>query len=261
MEKLKIGDLTLGEGMPKICIPLIGRSQEEILKEAEQADELPCEMVEWRADYILEELEAEPLPKKAEKLKQILRYLKMTLDIPIIFTIRTAKEGGKAKLTKNEYFSLNKQIAAAQIADIIDIEAFDAPKQVDEKQIRGMIDFAHRHETLVLLSNHDFQKTPELVELLTRFFVMQDLGADLMKLAVMPQTESDVFALLEVASLLRDTYANIPFIAISMGELGATTRICGGEFGSSVTFAAGTGASAPGQIDAETLHNYLEQYY
>ena len=82
-----------------------------------------------------------------------------------------------------------------------------------------------------------------------------------MKLAVMPNSEEDVFCLLEVSALLRDTYAEIPFIALSMGQLGASTRICGGEFGSVITFAAGKKASAPGQLDAETLRDYLVQYY
>lgn len=83
----------------------------------------------------------------------------------------------------------------------------------------------------------------------------------MMKLAVMPESESDVFSLLEVAALMRDTYAEIPFIALSMGELGATTRICGGEFGSVITFAAGQKVSAPGQLDANALHEFLVQYY
>lgn len=46
-----------------------------------------------------------------------------------------------------------------------------------------------------------------------------------------------------------------------MGELGAGTRICGGEFGSVLTFASGKEASAPGQMDAKVLHAYLVQYY
>ena len=60
---------------------------------------------------------------------------------------------------------------------------------------------------------------------------------------------------------MRDTYGEIPFIAIAMSKLGATTRICGGEFGSVITFASGAEASAPGQLDAVTLQNFLLQYY
>lgn len=261
MKQLRIGDLTLGEGLPKICIPLTGSSQEELLSQAGLAETVPCQMVEWRADYMLASMKEESPQRKAEKLKATLGYLRMELDVPIIFTIRTAKEGGKAELTKDEYFFINELIAEGAMTDFIDIEAFDAPGKVDEARIRSFIHHAHDNGTNVLLSNHDFEKTPGLEEMLARYFVMQELGGDLMKLAVMPQTEGDVFSLLEVAAMMRDTYAKIPFIAISMGELGASTRICGGEFGSVITFAAGTDASAPGQMDAVTLKRHLEQYY
>ena len=261
MKKLTIGDLELGGGMPKICIPLTGKSQEEILKEARNAEELPCQLVEWRADYMLAELNNMTSRQKGDELKRVLKYLRMELELPIIFTIRTKKEGGQVELSKKEYFFINRMIAEAGIADIIDIEAFDAPEQVDERSIRRFITLAHRYHTHVLLSNHDFEETPDLVEMMTRFFVMQDLGADLMKMAVMPKKEEDVFCLLEVAALMRDTYGEIPFIAIAMGQIGATTRICGGEFGSVITFASGIKTSAPGQMDAVTLQNFLVQYY
>lgn len=261
MKTLTIGDLVLGEGMPKICIPLTGSGQDEILKEAELAEMLPCQMVEWRADYMLEEMKGENPQRQGEKLKKVLGYLRIALDLPILFTIRTVKEGGKADLSKEDYYLINEIIAEGGMADLIDIETFDGPEKVDEEKIRSFIAYAHKNGSKVLLSSHDFEKTPDLEEMLTRFFVMQELGADMMKLAVMPESESDVFSLLEVSALMRDTYAEIPFIALSMGELGATTRICGGEFGSVITFAAGRKASAPGQLDAKTLHDFLVQYY
>ncbi len=262
MKKLTIGELVLGEGMPKICVPLTGKNQEELLKEAELIKQLPCQMIEWRADYMLEALKEDEPQKQGEQLKQVLRELRKTLNMPIIFTIRTKKEGGQVEASKDSYYRINEIIAESKMADFIDIEAFDAPGQVDEERIYRFLHLAHENGIRVLLSNHDFEKTPELEELLTRFFVMQDLGGDMMKLAVMPGSEEDVFSLLEVATLMRDTYAEIPFIAVSMGQLGASTRICGGEFGSVITFAAGVcEASAPGQMDAETLKAYLEQYY
>lgn len=261
MKTMKIGDLVLGEGMPEICIPLTGTSQEEVLKEAELAEELPCQLVEWRADYMLSTLKEDTIQRQGEKLKQVLGYLRITLDLPIIFTVRTVQEGGKSDISKADRYFINKLIAEGGLADFIDIQVFDSPGQVDERAIRSFIRFAHENETKVILSSHDFNETPELEEMLARFFVMQDLGADMMKLAVMPQSEEDVFSLLEVATLMRDSYGEIPFIALSMGQLGATTRICGGEFGSVITFAAGKNVSSPGQLDAATLREYLEQYY
>ena len=191
MKILKIGDLTLGEGMPEICIPLTGTSEEEILKEAEFVRELPCQIVEWRADYMLKELQDDDPQRQGEKLKQVLGYLRLALDLPIIFTIRTQKEGGQAEISREDYFFINTWIAESRMADVIDIEVFEAPGQVDERRIHRFLAIAQEQETKVLLSSHDFEQTPDLEEILARFFLMQDLGADLMKLAVMPQSEKD----------------------------------------------------------------------
>lgn len=261
MKTLTIGDLSLGEGLPKICVPLTGKNPQDLQEEARQVKEMPCQLVEWRADYMLEAQKKMGFTEKVKSLKQMLGRLRTELDVPVIFTVRTAAEGGRVNITKTDYYQLNREIAQSKIADFIDLQAFEKPGVVDEEQVRDFIKVAHENGTRVLLSNHDFEATPELEELLTRFFVMQELGPDLMKLAVMPKTEDDVFNLLEVAGLMRDHYGKIPFIAISMGELGAGTRICGGEFGSVITFAAGSRASAPGQLSAEALRKYLTQYY
>lgn len=267
MKTLTIGDMTLGSGLPKICVPLTGESPEKVLEEARQTKALPCQLIEWRADYMLDAGGAKAFQKKgalqekAEELKQVLSCLRAELDMPIIFTLRRVGEGGKADLSRKDYEWLNCKIAQSKMADFIDIEVFESPGVVNEKKIRDMIKIVHKNGARVLLSNHEWEGTPELEELLTRFFMMQDLKPDLMKLAVMPKTEADVCNLLEASALMRDDYAEIPFIAISMGELGVGTRICAGEFGSAITFAAGNRASAPGQLSAESLYKYLTQYY
>lgn len=261
MKTLEIGNIKLGEGMPKICIPLTGSKAEELLEEAKAVVLQPCDMVEWRADFILDAMGGIVLSEVCRRLKLLIREIKKIIGKPIIFTIRTEKEGGQIKLMDEGYFYINKVIAETGVADFIDIEAFSAPGRVPETEIREFIQYAHLFGTRVLLSNHDCEKTPEQEELITRFFVMQELGADVMKMAVMPRSKEDVVALLEVAAIMRDHYAEIPFVAISMGELGVNTRVCGGEFGSAITFASGKSASAPGQIDAASLKMLLNNYY
>lgn len=41
----------MGEGTPKICIPIVAETVEEIRKKAEEISLLPAEVVEWRADF------------------------------------------------------------------------------------------------------------------------------------------------------------------------------------------------------------------
>uniref|UniRef100_UPI00398C4166 type I 3-dehydroquinate dehydratase n=1 Tax=Salmonella enterica TaxID=28901 RepID=UPI00398C4166 len=52
--------------------------------------------------------------------------------------------------------------------------------------------YAHQHNVAVIMSNNDFHKTPAAEEIVQRQRKMQELGADIQKIAVMPQTKADV---------------------------------------------------------------------
>ena len=119
-----------------------------------------------------------------------------------------------------------------------------------------MQSLARRQGIGVVLSKHDFAKTPPAEEIAATLLHMKELGADLPKYAVMPHTPEDVLALLDAT--LRASRKVGPVITMSMGELGKLSRVSGGVFGSCVTFGAGQNASAPGQLDAEDLRAILE---
>jgi 3-dehydroquinate dehydratase-1 len=81
-------------------------------------------------------------------------------------------------------------------------------------------------------------------------------GADVAKLAVMPRSPSDVLRLLDT-TLQANAALRIPLITMSMGSLGAVSRVCGWQYGSSVTFAVGHQVSAPGQIPIAALRGAI----
>ena len=54
MREIHFRNLDLGEGRPKIAVPLTGTSHEEIVRQAEAAKALPCQILEWRVDHYLE---------------------------------------------------------------------------------------------------------------------------------------------------------------------------------------------------------------
>jgi hypothetical protein len=110
----------------------------------------------------------------------------------------------------------------------------------------------------LLLSMHDFERTPAPESLLAAFAHMAALGADIVKLAVMPRSEADVMALLEATSHADRSLA-IPVVGISMGELGTPSRVIGHRFGSRITWCSGLEASAPGQLPLELLRRLVEQ--
>ena len=77
----------------------------------------------------------------------------------------------------------------------------------------------------------------------------------------MPRSEEDVLSLLSATLSIRREYPDVPLITMSMGELGAVSRITGGLFGSDLTFAVGSNASAPGQIPVSDLRRCLAVVY
>lgn len=87
---------------------------------------------------------------------------------------------------------------------------------------------------------------------------MQEIGADLPKIAVMPISSEDVLKLLEATNSMKQKYSTRPIIAISMGHLGVISRLSGELFGSCMTFGSAKDASAPGQIEVKELKNILD---
>lgn len=244
---VKVRNLKLGEGMPKICVPIVGKTNEEILEDAKNLKELKLDLVEWRVDHYKD-------VEDIEKVKEILADLRETLgELPILFTFRSLKEGGEKEVSTEYYAKLNKEISNTGMVELIDVELFTGDDIVE-----SIVDFAHEKAVKVVMSNHDFYKTPEKEEIIRRLCKMQELNADLPKIAVMPQTTSDVLTLLCATDEMVTKYAKTPIITMSMAGLGVISRIAGETFGSALTFGAAKVASAPGQVPVDELNKVLK---
>lgn len=246
MNQLKVRNIVLGEGIPKICVPIVGKTMEEIKEQAEEAAALCIDLVEWRMDWY-ENIESNI------GVAEILNLLRGILgDIPLLATFRTKQEGGERAITKKAYSELLKCVIENGNADLVDVELF-----MGEDTMRELVAFAHKNHVWIVASNHDFSKTPEKEEMIRRLCKMQDLGADVLKIAVMPNSERDVLTLLDMTVEMKEMYAKRPLITMSMSDIGMISRLAGGCFGSSVTFGAAKKASAPGQISVEKLREAL----
>lgn len=240
MRKVEVGKLVFGKGVPKICVPLVGEGIPAIIAEMKAAFALPVDLLEWRMDYFFDDPKA-ALPHICEE-KGV---------YPLIATLRTVHDGGKAEVSYEEYGKTLSGILELGCMEMIDIEL-----SAGEDIIRPLVKKAKDNHVSVILSKHDFYQTPSKTELVETFQRMAELGADLPKIAVMPQCRRDVLTLME-ASLEADGLCG-PVVAISMGELGKISRVGGGIFGSAMTFAAGEAASAPGQLSAEDIAAILQ---
>ena len=47
MNTVHVKNITIGEGIPKICVPIVAPSGDAILKEARRFAGLPVDLVEW----------------------------------------------------------------------------------------------------------------------------------------------------------------------------------------------------------------------
>lgn len=244
---VEVRNLKLGEGMPKICVPLVGKTNEEIISEALSLKEITFDLIEWRVDHY-ENVE------NIDKVKEILKELRDVLgNLPILVTFRSKKEGGEREVSTEFYAELNKEVSKTKMADLIDVELFTG-----DEVVKSIVETAHENGVKVVMSNHDFDKTPAKEEIVKRLVRMQELNADLPKIAVMPQTTTDVLTLLCATDEMVTKHADRPIITMSMAGLGVISRIAGETFGSALTFGAAKKASAPGQVSVDKLSDVLK---
>jgi 3-dehydroquinate dehydratase-1 len=226
-----------GGRLPAVCAPLVARTAEALAAEAAAVAGLRPDLLEWRVDFF------EPIADTAQVLAAARAVQQAAGDIPVLFTRRAQWEGGQAiPLSEPQVLALYEAVAASGTVAAMDFEMGNAA--ADVQQVRAL---TRRHGLALVLSFHDFQRTPADAELDARFAQAGSLQADVAKVAVMPQSMQDVHRLLG-ATLRASERLAIPVISMSMGGLGAVTRLCGGVFGSALTFAVGSAASAPGQV-------------
>lgn len=244
---VEVRNIKIGEGIPKICVPMVGTTKEELLKEARDLNGLKFDVVEWRVDFYEH-------VKDIEKVKEVLHEIRKVLkETPILFTFRSKKEGGEQEIPLKYYLQLNCEIAETKEVDLIDVELFTCDEFVKE-----IVETAHENNVKVVMSNHDFFKTPSKEEIVNRLSRMKELKADLPKIAVMPQSEGDVLTLLCATNEMKQKYPDTTIITMSMSGKGVISRLAGEIFGSALTFGAAKKASAPGQIGVEDLYSVLQ---
>lgn len=265
--------LVFDSDMPKICVPIVGQSQEEIIKIAKELKDSVADLIEWRMDFF-------SAIADSRSLENLLHELRETLgDKPLLSTLRTASEGGELPLSFEEYAAILRRVVNTKCVDYVDVEMFwgyrtegcatafydngqiKSPETIAEESchnpVRNLVQ-EMKQKAAVIGSYHDFEKTPCGNEITKRLLVMKHLGVDIPKIAVMPQSRQDVLNLMTATLKAKEAMPDTPVISMSMGGLGAVSRVAGACFGSAVTFGCHGKASAPGQIPMEELRSILQ---
>ena len=270
-------------GVPAVVVSLTGPTAAHARAQARHAIDAGADVLELRVD-LLEEVDAlvafTEAPSEAATdsmvvataAAQVLECLRRMTDVidatPLLFTCRTAAEGGRARLDDSGYSALLRSV----LDELAGWEPGRRPSAVDVEVQRGCLlqvsEQAHGLGIDVVASFHDFKATPVddvLEDVLSR---MASEGADLAKIAVWPTGADDVARLLGVCARAaaapgEGTGLGLPVAAMSMGALGAVSRVAP-VFGSALTFAVvpdeqgETQASAPGQLPIQDVRRCLE---
>lgn len=248
MKEKNFGKITLSNNQARVCVPVMGKTTEEVLQQLKSVVEMEPDIIEWRGDFFETD--------NNEGYLNVLKQMKdVNENIPVIFTIRTDSEGGNKKIGWNEYCDLCLFIAEKGKefnVEFVDVEVFKDDKANE------LINSLHEKGMNVIGSNHHFDKTPDKEEMVKILSNIEKSGADVCKLAVMPRDKKDVEVLIE-ASKETDEKIKAPIITMSMGELGAVTRVIPKITKTSVTFAAGVSASAPGQPGIKVVRKLLQE--
>jgi 3-dehydroquinate dehydratase-1 len=248
--RVTVRDSVIGGPLPLVCLPLVGATRAKVLQEAEALVNLQPDLLEWRIDGY------EQVEDIVDCLSLLREMRSIIGDTALIFTCRIDIEGGMAKLSRETRLNLNSEAIKTGDIDIIDIELCN-----DQHFIDTIKSQTQEHGVKLILSYHNFAVTPSEHFIYAKLVEAQNRGADISKFAAMPQAYGDVLSLFNATQKARSEAVQIPIVAMSMGPMGAVSRIAGGLFGSDITFAIGMQASAPGQIPIKDLRGGMALLY
>ena len=245
MSCINIRDIIIDSEKTAVCVPITGINADEIHSQMLEALKHSPDIIEWRCDCLNS--------VKREDVETILPMIRRIAgNIAVLFTFRTSNEGGNKMINDNDYYDVNILAASTGCVDIIDVEACSR-SHLAKELIRDLQDM----DVKVLGSCHDFVKTPKKEKMDDIFETLHSLGSDIIKLAVMPKCEEDVDALMKASRRAYYKF-NCPVVSMSMAQTGVVSRIRTDVSKSAITFASVGKASAPGQVEIETLRKLMK---
>jgi len=219
----------------KLCIPIVETTVEKALTTIEDANRL-ADLIELRVDYL-----------KKVKLALLLENRRK----PFIVTNRRREEGGKYKGEER------KRLHVLQEAIDLGADYVDAELATERSILQGLI--RNKGRTHVILSFHDFRRTPSQRELQRLFNQMVRLGADVIKIVSFARSWEDNLTILSLVHFAKARQQEI--VAFCMGEKGKFSRFFSPFLGAAWTYASlsKVKASAPGQLTVRELKDIWEK--
>ena len=224
--------------LPYIALPLSDEDFDEKLEKAFYRD---IDIIEFRVD-LLKHLDIEYIIRHLRKIKE--------RGFKTILTVRAKWEGGGTEIKDTERLEIYQK--CIDLVDYVDIEL----SSLDI--INDVVNLAKNNNREVIISFHDFEKTPSEEAIQSFIDKSFQYGADISKISVKVNCEDDVGRILSIS--YKNKLLGRKLIAIGMGELGRITRVAGYFFGSIITYTYIGKSVAPGQIEINKLLEELKFY-
>lgn len=229
---IKIGNLTLN-GIPRVAITISDKEQNKSIESRN------IDIVEIRLDQF-DRLDANYIRGNIITRKE--------LNLPLILTIRSRKEGGKKNISDRCKSKLFEDIIS--LVDAVDIE-------LRSPIVSKVIDIAKRNKKIIIISWHDFKSTPDNRTLTDILNKAKEKGAHIVKIAANANKAEDVNRLMEFTQ--KNKSKNI--VTIALGNIGAISRLSFPMAGSLITYSYINKPSGFGQIPLDTLQEQLRFFY
>jgi 3-dehydroquinate dehydratase type I len=196
------------------------------------------DVLEYRAD-----MAEQP---SAERIRADLSHIGAALSLPLIFTLRDTREGGRCMLPVAARAPLFR--AALPYVNAVDVE-------LRNTAMLPLIRTAcARYRTTVILSLHDFEGTPAVTALHAAVSKAIQARGDVVKMATTCHTRAEVRRLLGVAR----TVSGIHVSVVGMGPYGADVRRAAPRYGAVLGYASLSTAVASGQLSVAELRHAWE---
>ena len=181
---------------------------------------------------------------KAEQIPQVLENVKKDLK-KIVCTLRPKSEGGKFDGNERERISILKLIAEYN-PFLLDVEFNTMKKE------KSLVKYLKMTKTNLLISGHDFKKTPNFTELKKKLNQMSKYSSNV-KIVTTAKSTDDSTRVLQ----LYNKKGKINLIAFAMGDSGRISRILSLYLGSPYAYVSLGKAIAPGQFSVDEIKKII----
>jgi len=218
----------------RICVSIAGVDIDQAIAAAQAAAD-QAQVIEIRLDTL--------------KNPEVAPFFE-AIKTPLLFTNRPTWEGGECK--DDEDRRIRPLLAAIEQQAAYDDLELRSPRTSRDLLLKA----AAKSKSKIIVSWHNFDKTPEPAELAVILDQQRKSGCHIGKMVGMAHNQSDA---LKMLALLNND-PEFPLISFAMGRPGTISRLATTRLGGFMTYAAPDqgNATAPGQIRAGKLIKMLK---